>query len=216
MSYSLENGAGLPFLLAVPKGGQELRPVLCFLHGFDEGAPTPIEEALTRHGPLRPGNPVTALEKFIIVAPQMPICGDFWLRYADQVHQSVKQVRHRFGGDPQRTYLTGFSFGGNGVFDLALNQPGMWAALWAVDPTRVPDRDPGCPVWLSIGILSRPRQKSFAGALGLNPLADPAGSDRIIHDQGADHAGSAMLAYRDERIYSWLLSKKNKGDYWDH
>ncbi len=55
-------------------------PVLMFLHGYDEGAPMDIHDALTLHGPLRAGNPDSALEQFIIVAPQMPVRGDVWFR----------------------------------------------------------------------------------------------------------------------------------------
>lgn len=52
-------------------------PLLCFLHGYDEGAPREIYAALTKHGPLRSGNsPVT--EQFVIIAPQLPRRGDIW------------------------------------------------------------------------------------------------------------------------------------------
>jgi hypothetical protein len=91
------------------------------------------------------------------------------------------------------------------VFDLALAQPGMWAALWAVDPTRVPEHDPGLPVWLSSGEISRRRQAGFTAALGLEPAGT---GDRIYTDQGMDHVGTATLAYQDERIYRWLLERR--------
>ena len=32
--------------------GDESPPLLCFLHGYDEGAPLDIFDALTRHGPF--------------------------------------------------------------------------------------------------------------------------------------------------------------------
>ena len=199
----------LRYLLRPPsRGSAALRPVLFFLHGYDEGAPMPIGDALTRHGPLRPGNPSAALSPFVVVAPQMPVRGDVWHRYAEHVRAIVKEVHAHHGGDPQRTYLTGFSFGGNGVFDLALLQPRTWAALWAVDPTRVPGRDPGVPIWLSIGEISSYRTRVFMNALRLRAGDGDAASDRIYLDQAADHVGSARLAYSDERIYSWLLAKQ--------
>jgi predicted peptidase len=204
-----EEGGVLRYLLALPsapKSQKALWPVLCFLHGYDEGAPMKIEDALTRHGPLRRGNPVRAINNFIVIAPQLPVRGDIWHRNADAVQQIVHDVQKRHGGDPRRTYLTGFSFGGNGVFDLALEQHGFWAALWAVDPTRIPSRDPKLPVWLSFGEAARYNKKGFIRALDLAPI--DAGTDHIYLDEGADHVGSAMLAYRDERIYSWLLSKR--------
>lgn len=43
-----------------------------------------------------------------------------------------------------------FSFGANGVFDLARLQPDFWAALAA--------RDPALPGWLSFGEVARPRK----------------------------------------------------------
>lgn len=182
-------------------------PVLLFLHGYDEGAPMPIEKALTLHGPLRPGNPPAALAPFIIVAPQMPVRGDLWLRYAAHVRAILTEILENHRGHAQRAYLTGFSFGGNGVFDLALAQPNTWAALWPVDPTRVPERDPNAPVWLSFGEVARYRKRGFIQALELQPN-ETADAARVYLDEGEDHVGSARLAYKDERIYSWLLAQR--------
>ena len=192
--------APLRYLLSIPPAPAEgPRPVLCFLHGYGEAAPMDIRRALTMHGPLRPGDPRTEL---IVVAPQLPRAGDVWHLYADAVRDIVTAVHARHGGDLRRTYLSGFSFGGNGVFDLALAQPDLWAALWAVDPTRVPQRDPVRPVWLSFGEVARRQSPDFVRVLGLR-----AEGDRVGVDEGEDHVGSAARAYRDERIYDWLLSK---------
>ena len=96
----------------------ESPPLLCFLHGYDEGAPLDIFNALSRHGPLRSLNPSTYKDQFVIVAPQLPVRGDIWNRYADTVRQIVLDEAKRYACDLRRLYLTGFSFGGNGVFDL--------------------------------------------------------------------------------------------------
>jgi pimeloyl-ACP methyl ester carboxylesterase len=181
--------------------------LLCFLHGYAEAAPMDIREALTLHGPLNPANPQRVTETFIVIAPQLPFPGDRWFRYADEVMAIAEAVREREGGDATRTYLSGFSFGGNGVFDLALLQPDSWAALWAVDPTRVPKSDLHAPVWLSLGEVSRQSRDDFIGALHLEPAGKDLGGDRLYLDEGYNHVGSAASAYRDERIYSWLLSK---------
>lgn len=209
-SLRVEQEGPLTYLIAVPEGqAAVLHPLLVFLHGYDEGPPADIRAALTRHGPLRPGNAVASLGTFIVVAPQMPVRGDRWHQYADDVRATVRQVQRARGGDPRRTYLTGFSFGGNGVFDLALLQPDTWAALWAVDPTRVPPRDPRRPIWLSVGEVARHSKPRFIGALKLEPLPARGGiGDRVYLDEGADHVGSATLAYRDARIYDWLLGTR--------
>lgn len=197
----------LRYLLSLPGSAAEPRPVLVFLHGYDEGAPMDIHHALTLHGPLRAGNPAAAREEFIVVAPQLPVRGDLWRGQADAVREIVRQVQAQHGGDPRRTYLTGFSFGGNGVFDLALAQPGVWAALWSVDPTRVPRSDPGLPVWLSSGAISRRLQALFNAALRLEPAGPGPLGDRVYADQGSDDVGTATRAYQDERIYRWLLAQ---------
>jgi poly(3-hydroxybutyrate) depolymerase len=174
----------LRYLLSVPPGTarpSERFPLLCFLHGYGEAAPRDIRRALTLHGPLRSSSAARARQEFIVVAPQLLI-----------------------GGDPSRLYLTGFSFGANGVFDLGAAQPDLWAALWAVDPTRAPSKKLKRPVWLSFGEISRGRKDVFVDALG---LAGDAGGGRVWKDEGLDRVGSATSAYADERIYRWLLAK---------
>jgi predicted peptidase len=114
----------LPYLLSLPDAAHaettDTRtahaaparwPVLFFLHGSDEGPPTDMYDAVTRIGPLRPGNDDAGVSNFIVVAPQLPERGDFWPRHADAVRSTVRQVQALHAVDPARIYLTGFSFG---------------------------------------------------------------------------------------------------------
>jgi predicted peptidase len=188
--------------------GHASPPLLCFLHGYDEAAPLDICVALTRHGPLRATTPPRCLDPFVIVAPQLPTRGDLWHCYAHVVRQIVLEAAQRYGCDAQRLYLTGFSFGGNGVFDLALAHPDLWAALWPVDPTRVPTQWIALPIWLSIGALARYQARAFIQRLGLEAVDRVPTGDRVCCDEGADHVGAAMRAYSDARVYTWLLSKR--------
>ncbi len=203
----------LPSLLSVPEGPPPAGgwPVLFFLHGYDEAAPQPIEQALTQHGPFNPGNPPLVREQFILIAPQLVNAGDQWFRFAGAVEELLALVLDRHQGDPARCYLCGFSFGGNGVFDLALAMPGRWAALWAVDPTRLPEDPVKPPIWLSIGQIARRQEMVFIETLGLEAAAseEPAG-DRLYLDEGADHVRSAQLAFKDVRIYNWLLRHRQE------
>lgn len=209
-NLQLVESHALPYLLSIPEATDQqsaTKPLLCFLHGYDEGAPMQIHRALTQHGPLRPGNPPSVTAQFIVVAPQLPVRGDLWYRYADVVQNIVQQVQSLHNAHSEQRFLTGFSFGGNGVFDLALQQLGFWAALWSVDPTRAPEEDPGSPVWLSSGEVSRRRERRFIERLHLEKVHNETPGDRVYVDQGQDHVGTATLAYRDERIYRWLLSR---------
>ena len=153
-----------------------------------------------RHGPLNARSAISAKRDFVVLAPQLPRAADIWHRYADEVRDAVAELSAQHAVDKARMYLTGFSYGGNGVFDLALAQPDLWAALWAVDPTRVPREAPAQPLWLSAGELARAQKEAFVRALA---LGQP--DKRVWADEGKDHVGSACAAYGDERIYRWLL-----------
>jgi predicted peptidase len=196
-------------LVSLPAGPGP-HPLLCFLHGYDEAAPGPIDEALRRHGPLRSGNPARITEEFIVLAPQLPQAGDLWRQYAAKVRTLVEEAIARYGADAERLYLTGFSYGANGVFDLALLQPRVWAALWPVDPTRAPARDPQVPVWLSFGEIARHHKSRFVAALRLKAAHGDLDADRVFVDRGDDHVGAARRAYSDARIYDWLLQHRHE------
>ncbi len=212
--YRVVSSGPLSYLLSVPQDVRPagaLLPVLCFLHGYGEAAPRDIRRALTLHGPLKPTSSPRATRQFIVVAPQLRVAGDIWLNYADALRDIVAQVNAEHGGDPRRSYLTGFSFGANGVLDLGARQPLVWAALWAVDPTRLPAKGARPPVWVSLGDISRARREVFASALEVRAADRELAGDCYYSDDGEDHAGTATLAYKDERIYRWLLSKASSG-----
>uniref|UniRef100_A0AC35F2X0 Uncharacterized protein n=1 Tax=Panagrolaimus sp. PS1159 TaxID=55785 RepID=A0AC35F2X0_9BILA len=167
-----------------------------------------IFKALTLHGPLRPENLDRLKDNFIIIAPQMPKAGDLWYKFSKQVHEILQSVQNQYNGDIKRTYLTGFSFGGNGVFDIAVLNPNFFASIWSVDPTRLPTNDPKRPIWLSIGAMARQNTNGFIQKLNLKPANENFTEDRIYFDENADHVGTARLAYGNEKVYNWLLAKK--------
>ena len=193
----------LPCLVRTPRTQTHIaNPLLCFLHGYDEGAPTDIFIGLTRHGPLRPSNPEICIARFVVVAPQLPSRGDIWYSHLEAVREIALNECRRFCCDERRLYLTGFSFGANGAFDLALAQSKLWAAVLAVDPTRVPSQALPVPVWVAFGEASRATKQAFVERLG---LLETESSERVWKDEGLDHAGTATRAYSDSRTYDWLL-----------
>jgi hypothetical protein len=141
-------------------------PMLCFLHGVGQHAGNQeIIDAMTAsnmHGPLRGGSACNMVDKFIVVAPQLP-AGVWGAAHASEVQRIVKGVAE---GDPDRRFLTGFSSGGDGVLSIAAEPPDrFWVKAWPVDPIPVA-ANPGGPLWLSLGPRSRNRRFQ---ALGLNP-----------------------------------------------
>lgn len=211
--WQVVTSAPLPYVLSIPSvPSGRLWPVLCFLHGYGEAAPVELLAGCRRHGPLAAGSAAVARERFLVVAPQLPYQGDVWHRHADAVEQILITLWEAHGGDPLRSYLSGFSYGANGVFDLGLAQRDFWAALWAVDPTRVPPRDPLTPTWLSIGEAARPLAPQLVERLQLEPAAATPAGHGLYLDQGLDHVATAREAYADGRIYRWLLQQALPGD----
>jgi hypothetical protein len=107
-----------------------------------------------------------------------------------------------------KMYLTGFSFGGNGVVSIGSRQPDDWAALWPVDPTDPPQSGTKRPVWVSAGQHSRGRRQDFTDALILQdwPRTGSPPRDRVYEDAGQKHVDTAREAYANGAIYDWLLT----------
>ena len=216
----LTNIAPLSGVLSLPQAQHPRPALLCFLHGLGEAQPMDAVTALTMHGPLNPVSAVDAagLEMpFVVVAPQLPVAGDHWHVQADRVAALVQEIETRYSADPARRYLAGFSFGGNGVFDLGHRQPQLWAALWAVDPTRIPEPDLAAPLWLSVGSSARPVAATTVmrlRSIGIEVDAPdaPVGATRIHLDRGEGHTETARSAFADPRIYRWLLRQPRPAD----
>jgi predicted peptidase len=217
---ALEDAAPLSGVVSAPRHVRPGAALLCFLHGRGEAQPMDPVTAMTMHGPL---HAESALDTeglalpFVVVAPQLPLAGDLWYEQIDRVAALVRRIETRYATDPTRRYLTGFSFGGNGVFDLGHRLPGFWSALWAVDPPRRPEPDLAAPLWLSLGSSARATAAESVKllhsiALGEDDDDAPPDASRVHLDQGEDHVGTARRAYADVRIYRWLLRHRRDDD----
>jgi predicted peptidase len=102
-------------------------PTILFLHGTGERGsdgekPTRvgIGPYLRRHADTFPA---------IVVFPQAPDDSDWKGTAAAIAFAALDAATEEFGGDRDRTYLTGLSMGGYGTWELALMQPQRFAAL---------------------------------------------------------------------------------------
>jgi predicted peptidase len=108
-----------------------------------------------------------------------------------------------------RTYLTGFSYGGNGVLEIGVRQPDVWAALWPVEPTRPPERSADRPIWVSAGQRARKHKEAFRNVWRVQDRVRPNAAphpERVYEDRGFHHVRTAIEAYREGDIYDWLLT----------
>ena len=130
-----------------------------------------------------------------------------------------------FHGDPARTYLTGLSLGGYGIWELARLYPHRWAAMaiasggifWSYEPSRwqqsatLPAEYASAigatPIWLFHGTEDRvvaPRQSE----LMFDAFKAAGGNIRFWLYQGVAH-DSWNRAYNEPELPRWLLGHRN-------
>lgn len=113
------------FVPASRAGGRS-PAVIVFLHGSGERGDDGGKPTLVGIGPYIRSR--QAEFPAIVVFPQAPE-GSEWSGHAGLVFAQLDAATREFNGDRDRTYLTGLSMGGYGVWDVALQSPGRFAAL---------------------------------------------------------------------------------------
>lgn len=214
---------------AVLSGDETNPPVILFLHGNGQTGSDGLRQTEI-------GLPAVIRERSdfpaLVVMPQTPR-GAWWgtPEIERMVLAALDAATAEFGGDPDRTYLTGLSLGGYGTWALAYRHPERFAALVPVCggvTTRrsripVPDWHPsathpddpwaemaraiaGIPVWVFHGGEDRrvPTEESRRMVAALEAAgAEPKYTEYpgVAHD-------SWVPAYREEGLYDWLFSQR--------
>ena len=108
------------------QAGGRTPPVIVFLHGSGERGDDGAKPTQVGIGPYIRAH----LDDFpaVVVFPQAPE-GSEWSANTELVFATLDAAAGEFHGDPARTYLTGLSMGGYGVWDMALRAPERFAAL---------------------------------------------------------------------------------------
>ena len=177
-------------------------PLILFLHGSGERG---IDLALVGvNGPARYFK--THDQPFVIVSPQCPM-SQWW--DPTRLHDLLDEVAAKYRVDPDRIYLTGLSMGGFGSWDLAMREPGRFAALAPVcgggdeaDVARIKD----LPTWVFHGgrddTVLPDESYRMVGA-----LRDLRGRVRFTLYPEADH-NSWTVTYNNPALYDWMLQQK--------
>jgi predicted peptidase len=213
---------GYDFLLHIPRGFNDFsgpQPLVVFLHGAGETGTDP--------NTLREKDPAffardkfgvrdkfkhyeTAYFPFIIVTPICP--ENRWepRRVIALLDQVLSQNQFRFRIDHDRVYLTGYSMGGFGTFETAMEYPERFAAIVPVagggEPSKADklqtvstwvfhgENDVSVPVPSSALVVERMR------ALGHKDV-------KMTTFLNTGH-GIVKDVYSDTDLYEWLLSKR--------
>ena len=224
------NGVPHRYVVYLPENWSkdEKWPVILFLHGSGERGEEGLDEtqvglpAAIRVHPER--------WPFVVVMPQVPFSHHHWTD-PDMMEMAMAALRaeeHEFHGDPDRTYLTGLSLGGYGTWELARDNPHVFAAIapvcggifWSYQPSRWSDEAslPGEyaralrhePVWMFHGMddpVVSPRQSE----LMYDALKEDGGNVRLslyvkVKHNVWDHA------YSNPELPHWLLSHSLHSD----
>lgn len=213
----------------VPAGQAKApRPVVLFLHGSGERGSDGRRQLSVGLGPYLLAN--TDTFPALVVLPQAPE-GEEWLgRNVTMAMAALEAASDEFGGDRDRTYLTGMSMGGYGTWETALLHPQRFAALVPVcgalrapraeRPTLFVEQVAGeAEPWKVVAQrLRHVPVWSFHGAD--DPLVPPADDRRLLQaarDIGADFHYTEYPgvghnawdpAYRDAAMWEWLFAQR--------
>lgn len=207
----------------------EAAPVILFLHGSGERGDDNRRPASVGLGPYVRSR--AADFPAIVVFPQVPRDGE-WNQMAEVALAQLEEATREFGGDPDRTYLTGLSMGGYGTWDLALRAPGRFAALVPVCGGLVHPRRPSMavgglegeadpyaavarrlrdtPVWIFHGARDEAVPVEYSRRLDDAFRAAGARDARYTEFPDADH-NRWDAAYATPQLWDWLFAQVRPG-----
>ncbi|HSV72486.1 MAG TPA: prolyl oligopeptidase family serine peptidase [Chthonomonadales bacterium] len=183
-------------------------PVIVFLHGMGECGIEGSRQLAVGLGPAL----LLAPDRwpFLVVFPQKPSPRDRWDAHEGAIMAMLTRLRRDYRVDRDRVYLTGISQGGNGTWVIGSRRPEIWAAIAPIcgygDPAAIGPGLTNVPVWAFHGeadpVVPASQTRDIAASVEQN-----GGSVKVTIFPGVDH-NSWDRAYRDERLYEWLLQHR--------
>lgn len=204
--------AALPYLLHTPAGEADgPLPLILFLHGSGERGSDPQlvkKYGLPRDLENRPDFP------FVVVSPQCP-ADVRWTELGDEIMAVLDAVLNSASIDRSRIYLSGFSMGGQGAWNLAVEYPDLFAALAPVSG-RVPPapdfldrlcRIAALPVWAahSDGDEMVPSETTQTMVERLRACG---GDVHFTLYHGLNHGQTCDAFFQGDALAEWFLSHR--------
>ncbi len=193
-------------------------PLVIFLHGMGErGENLSLVE---KHGPPAFFNTWDA--PCFCAAPQCP--GDaIWTDLVPELEATLDDLLASYPIDPARISLTGFSMGGFGSWQWALDHPDRFTAI-------APVAGGGFHAFHPLAVRARPRDMKRLKGMNIRILhgrkdevVPLIGSQMMawacwmcgvpvetVYFRDADHVKGARLAYQDGALVRWLSEQQRK------
>lgn len=218
------------FVPAQRRRGQPL-PTILFLHGTGERGGDGDKPTRVGIGPYVRAH----ADSFpaLVVFPQAPDGRDWNGVAADIAFAALEAASDEFGGDPDRTYLTGLSMGGYGTWELGLMQPQRFAALVPVcggltapraerdlfvgplrdaadKPAALAQRLQHLPVWIFHGAKDDVVPPGESRAAYAAFKAAGAANVRYTEFPDANHNSWDPAYAQTPGLWSWLFAQRRK------
>lgn len=196
----------MDYLLYVPLGYKDNDskkwPLILYLHGAGGSGTQPDQirrEGLPAHLETQHDFP------FIVAAPQCPL-GVFWNTREDELVAILDELTEHRNIDPDRVYLTGYSMGAYGVWQLAAHHRERFAAIAPVsgggDPAYA--RKLGdMPTWIFHGLDDQVIRSSESEKIAEAMRAAGAEVELTLYP-GMGH-DCWKKVYANEGLYRWFL-----------
>lgn len=206
-------GSGaLNYLLFMPANSTAMEqgkyPLILSLHGIGERG-NDLQQ-LKRDG-LPRGLDGNTTFPFIVISPQCPVSTEWYYDRTDTLLiKLLDQAIAKYPIDVKRIYLTGYSMGGIGTWDLALRHPDHFAGLLPI-ASRAEGSWNICvlkpvPVWAFHGAKDEVVDVLKAETL-VKALRDCGGNVKLTIYPEAGH-DAWTRTYNDAKIYDWLLQQR--------
>ena len=207
---------GYDYLLHIPRGYNDYsgpQPLLIFLHGAGERDTDPrtlLEKTPAHFAKDLFKKQETSYFPFIVVTPICPESCWEPHRVIALLDQVLVENKFRFQVDPDRVYLTGYSMGGFGTFETAMEYPERFAAIVPVAGGGEPDKAEkllDVATWVFHGENDTTVPIPSA-ALVVERMRELGHKDVVMTTFSLSGHGIAGLAYMNDSLYRWLLLKR--------
>lgn len=212
LQQEVYGNAPLDYLLFMPASTAAMEngkyPLILSLHGIGESGSN--LQLLKQEGLPRILDGYNSFP-FLVVSPQCPASTEWYYDRTDTlVDALLDTVVRRYPVDTMRIYITGYSMGGIGTWDMCIRHPHWFASAVPIAARRESGWDPtpmrAIPVWAFHGELDDvvPLAK---GKDIVNALTAVGGTAVLTVYSGVYH-DSWTKTYDNTEVYSWMLSKR--------
>lgn len=221
-NFADEWGRKMPFRLFIPTGPRMAKScaLILSLHGIGEAGTDNERQLKIQPQVLNLITPAwQAKQPAFLLAPQHPK-GERWADEnmtdlspsASIALEILNEVIHTYPSiDPNRIYITGYSSGGAGTFDIVWKTPGKFAAAVPTSSAWLPAnirKDNLIPLWVVIA----KGDKGLVEALPLvtDKIKNLGGAPRVTLVDGG-HGEGWKKAYSNQELITWLYQQRRAG-----